>query len=130
MVSVPTPTLNALKTWLFSLDEESIDLGGIIEDLGGEDMTAINVALAYKGIRPFIDTTSRFSRTYGNRFSRYDFKDYSLILGKVFVTETRCRWGDKGQECIDANSVYDTTLSLEDWYTYRTEPEKPDPAEA
>lgn len=128
MVSVPTPTLNALKAMLFSSDEEGISLEGIISDLGGDDMTAINVALAYKGIRPFIDSASRFSHTYCNRFSRFDFKAYSLILGKVFVTETRCHWGDKGQECVDANGVFETSLSLEDWYRYPTTPEKPEPA--
>jgi hypothetical protein len=124
MVSVPIPTLNALKSLLFSQGEGSINLGGIIEDLGGRDLTAVNVGLAYKGIKPEIDTACRYDSTYGTRFVRYEFKSYSLILDRVFATAVHMKWNANG--LVEELSTYETAITLQEWYSKLTEPQPPE----
>jgi hypothetical protein len=87
MVEIPELTLKALKGLLFS--NEGVDLSAIVEDLshGNEDLTAINVGLTYKGLKPKIDETTRFYADYRS-LVKYDFISYSLILGVVNVKRT------------------------------------------
>ena len=84
-VEIPQLTLKALKGLLFT-ENEGIDLSSVINDLTPneemKDLTAINVALTYKGMKPEIDTSTRFSSDYRN-VKCYEFISYSLILGVV-----------------------------------------------
>lgn len=85
MVAVPKATLSALKSLLYS-PEGGVDLSTIVADLsidkGGEDLAAINVGLAYKGIKPEVDQETRYGWGYYN-FEEYIFEHYSLILDQV-----------------------------------------------
>ena len=81
-VTIPTTTLNALKGLLFS-KTTGVDLNGVIEDLGGDDLTAINVALAYNGMTPEIDKTDRYEYDWHDQYYKYVFTGYSLILDTV-----------------------------------------------
>lgn len=123
MVSVPTPTLNALKQMLFSSEEGGTDLSGIVEDLGGNALAAINVALAYKGVKPEIDTACRYD-SYGKSITRFDFQRYSLILNRVFVTAVRMQWNADG--VAEEQSTYETYFTLEEWTFKSTEPQPPE----
>lgn len=84
-VEIPKTTLSALKGLLFDKDGEIV-LSSIIDDLTPNkemrDLFAINVALTFKGLKPNIDTKTRFNSEY--RVVRsYEFVSYSLILGVV-----------------------------------------------
>lgn len=81
-VTIPAITFKALKGLLFS-KTAGVDLNGIVEDLGGDDLTAINVALAYNGMTPEIDKTDRYVYDWQNKYYKYVFKGYSLILDTV-----------------------------------------------
>ena len=117
--TIPTMTLSALKSMLFSTDG-SINLINIIEDLGGDDLTAINVALVHKGIKPQVDETSRWSWEYGNRFARYDLVRVSRILSTVTVKQTLFELNANGDgDLIRENG--EKTFSLESWYDLTTD---------
>ena len=62
MVEISAMTLNALKQLLFS--EDGVNLTNIVKDLaaGGknEDLSAINVGLTFKGIKPEMDMSPRW----------------------------------------------------------------------
>lgn len=102
-VSIPVPTLNALKQILFTSDSENgVDLSPIIEDLGGDDLTAINVGLVFKGIKPNIETQSRYESNYGKKYYRYDFESYSLINDIVFCKRTALKYNpENGDSSVD-----------------------------
>ena len=88
-INVPASTLNAIKNLLFSEKEGGVDLSSIVEDLttGNEnrDLMAINVGLTFKGIKPKIDSTTRYSRDYQN-LVEYTFISYSMIRDVVTCT--------------------------------------------
>lgn len=91
-VEVPATTLNALKNMLFN--NEGVDMSAIIDDLNlnpeSRDITAINVALAYKGVQVDIDTTTRYEKHWGNHFTKHEYMGVSLIHGVVKVKSTSC----------------------------------------
>lgn len=97
-VEVPQTTLNALKNMLFT--NEGVDLSNIINDLTpnaeNQDLTAINVALTYKGVRVQMDERPHYAYDYRNRFCQYDFCGYSLILGVVKCVRTYCELCEDG----------------------------------
>ena len=99
-VEVPQTTLNALKNMLFTNNEGSVDLSSIINDLTpnaeSRDLTAINVALTYKGVCVDIDERPHYAYDYRNRFCQYDFCGYSLILGVVKCVRTYCELCEDG----------------------------------
>ena len=109
-VQVPTQTLNALKNMLFS-SEKGVDLSAIVSDLcpsaNEHDITAINVALTYKGVRINVDERPHYQHDWRNRFYRYDYKGYSLILGVVKATYTICELDENGeiQEICQSDNV-------------------------
>ena len=97
-VEVPATTLNALKNMLFSADN-GVDLSAIINDIATEDnkdLTAINVALTYKGVRVDIDERPHYHYDWRNRFWRYDYVGYSLILGVVKAYSILCEVDAEG----------------------------------
>lgn len=106
-VEVPATTLNALKNMLFSA--EGVDLSAIVNDLAAsedhKDLTAINVALTYKGVQIDIDKRPRYSYDWKNRYNRFDYIGYSLILGVVKVKRTLIEVAENGEEKVV--SAYD-----------------------
>lgn len=109
-VEIPTTTLNALKKMLFT-NEGGVDLSAIVNDLTASeehrDLTAINVALTYKGVEIDVDKRPRYEYDWKNRYYRYDYAGYSLILGFVKVKRTVVEVLENGEENIV--SVYDHT---------------------
>ena len=75
MVEISAMTLNALKQLLFS--EDGVNLTSIVDDLaaGGKDkdLSAINVGLTFKGIKPEMDMSPRWGNfnEYWRRYSAY-----------------------------------------------------------
>lgn len=97
-VTIPRQTLNTLKSLLFS--ENGTDLSKIIDDLSfgkNDDLTAINVALTFKGLKPQIDASARKDYN-GNQLV---FVNYSLINDAVLAMNER------GESCV---------YSGEDWF--------------
>ena len=117
MVEMPEITLNAIKSLLFT-DKGGIDLSSIINDLGGSDLTAINVALVYKGAKPQVDTRSRYEWNYGTKYYRYDFVSFSLILNKVECKKVAYNLLESGD--AEETGSYDTVLDLNDWLNKTT----------
>lgn len=116
-VEMPTTTLNALKNMLFS-NEGGVDLSAIVNDLTANeehrDLTAINVALAYKGVRVQIDERPHYSYDWKNRYNRYDYVGYSLILGIIKVKRTLIEVAENGEEKIIFNSEVEC-LDFDQW---------------
>ena len=104
-VEVPTTTLNALKNMLFT-NEGGVDLSAIVNDIATDttkDLTAIHVALTYKGVRVQIDERPHYTHDYRRKFIRYDYQGYSLILGVVKTKYTVCELNENG----DIETVYE-----------------------
>lgn len=125
MISVPSTTLNALKGLLFS-EKGEVDLSPIVSDLTtadtNPDLMAINVGLTFRGLKPEIDTTRRYSKDYRS-LVQYDFISYSLILDKVTAhRKVISKWDDnKGDLCPYKDDGYDVSFSLSEWYGKDTE---------
>ena len=123
-VEVPTTTLNALKNMLFD-NEVGVDLSSIISDLTFQpeqrDLTAINVALAYKGVRVQIDARPHYSYDWKNRYNRYDYVGHSLILGIVKAKRTLLELAEDGTERVV--SVYENIegYSFDQWEEFNTD---------
>lgn len=117
MVEMPAVTLNAIKSLLFT-DKGGVDLSNIINDLGGSDLMAINVALVHKGAKPKIDTRSRYEWNYGTKYYRYDFVSFSLILNKVECKKVAYNLLESGD--AEETGSYDTVLDLQDWLNRTT----------
>lgn len=115
-ISIPRATLNALKQVLFN-DEDGVNLSPIINDLALEedrDLTAINVALVVKGIKPKFDTTPRFARSWSKNsaFTRYNIGHISLILGKVAATAQDCNENGEPTERCPRTEILDVSTWL------------------
>ena len=131
-INVPVSTLNAIKNMLFSAEQGGVDLSSIVNDLtiGNEnrDLMAINVGLTFKGIKPEIDSTTRYSRDYHD-LVEYTFISYSMIRDVVTcVRRVIAKWdSEKNDLCPyikDEGQSY--TMSLNSWYNdYDTDRSKP-----
>lgn len=123
-VEVPTTTLNALKNMLFSADK-GVDLSAIVNDLAAseehKDLTAINVALTYKGVQIDIDKRPHYSYDWRNRYYRLDYIGYSLILGIVKVKKTLIEVAEDGEEKVV--SAYDNVecYGFDQWAEFETD---------
>lgn len=121
-VEVPATTLNALKNMLFGND--GVDLTNIIDDLApnaeSRDLTAINVALAYKGVQIDIDKRVHYDYDWNNRFYAYKFVGVSLILGIVKTQRTLCEIDQQGN-VVETNH-YDSIEchGLDTWNSWTT----------
>lgn len=120
--TIPTPTLNALKNMLFSND--GVDLSNIINDLTAEeenrDLNAINVALAYKGAKVEIGNATRYCSSFRERFYRYTFIGYSIILNQVKTRRAECHIDEHGDIAID-KELGITAMPLGTWLNYPTD---------
>ena len=122
-VEVPTTTLNALKNMLFTKDGNGVDLSTIVDDIAvgeNKDLTAINVALTYKGIQIDIDKRTRYSYDWKNRYNRFDYIGYSLILGIIKVKRTLIEVGEDGENIV---STYENVegYGFDQWEEMETE---------
>ena len=131
-INVPVSTLNAIKNLLFSEKEGGINLSSIVDDLtiGNEnrDLMAINVGLTFKGIKPEIDTTTRYTRDYQS-LVEYTFVSYSMIRDVVTCTrKVIAKWNsEKNDLCpYEDKQPQAYTFSLNSWYNeYSTERYEP-----
>lgn len=124
MVEISAMTLNALKQLLFS--ESGTDLSGIVKDLvaGGknEDLSAINVGLTFKGIKPEMDMSPCWGNfnEYWRQYSAYTPIGYSLILDRV--TYKKCEISrDKEKDEWISGKVYEDSMPMIDWLNLTTE---------
>ena len=124
MVEISAMTLNALKRLLFT--EGSVDLTNIVKDLaaGGknEDLSAINVCLSFKGIKPEMDMSPRWGNfnDYWRQYTAYTPVGYSLILDRV--TYKKCDISrDKEQDKWTSGKVYEDSMPMADWLNLTTE---------
>ncbi len=120
-VTISAAMLNCLKQTLFT-QTNGVDLTPIVEDLGGEDITAIAVALAYKGIKPEIDTTTRFDTEYRDTYAKYEFKSYSVIKDLVLISKTYCTWNSETHTWSNDRSQ-DMEIQLSRWLNMSTSEE-------
>lgn len=129
MVNISVSTLNALKQMMFN-SKEGVDLSSISQDIAtglgmNADLAAINVGLTFKGIKPEIDKTTRYSgeNTYWRQYARLEFVNYSLILDRVSakrITISREKESDVWKE---EESSCEFICSLEDWLDKPTTPD-------
>ncbi len=121
MVEIPAITLNALKGLLFNSDN-GVDLSGIINDLGGDDLTAIHVALAFKKQVPEIDRKLRYSLSYSkDYYTVYEYQNSSFIRGTVDVMKQTIYFDNRREPYSESDNI-----SLKTWYELSTEkPEQP-----
>lgn len=124
MVEISAMTLNALKQLLFS--EDGVNLTNIVKDLaaGGknEDLSAINVGLTFKGIKPEMDMSPRYGNfnDYWRQYSIYTPVGYSLILDRVTFTKSEvCRNKEKDEWTY--GKIYEDSMSMADWLNLSTE---------
>lgn len=116
-VRISTAMLNCLKQYILSTTN-GVDLTPIVEDLGGDDMMAIAVALAYKGIKPEIDDAPRFDY-YCNSYEQYEFVSYSII--KNMVEAKRCvHTFNKNTEQWETKQLRNTCFNLDRWLVMST----------
>lgn len=124
MVEISAMTLNALKQLLFS--ESGTDLTNIVKDLaaGGknEDLSAINVGLTFKGIKPEMDMSPRWGNfnEYWRQYTTYTPVAYSLILDRV--TYKKCDVSrEKEKDEWTYGKVYEDSMCMADWLNLSTE---------
>lgn len=124
MVEISAMTLNALKQLLFT--EDGVNLTNIVKDLaaGGknEDLSAINVGLTFKGIKPEMDMSPRWGNfnEYWRQYSAYTPTGYSLILDRV--TYKKCDISrDKEQDKWTSGKVYEDSMPMADWLNLTTD---------
>lgn len=122
-VEVPATTLNALKNMLFN--NEGVDLTNIIDDLApnaeSRDLTAINVALAYKGVQIDIDKRVHYVYDWNNRFYAHKFVGVSLIMGIVKTQRTLCEIDAQGVVTEKQISEDIECHGLNEWCAWSTD---------
>ena len=122
MVNVPVATLNCIKSLLFG--EEGVNLSGIVKDIAGvqenEDLTAINVALAFKGIKPDIDTDPRFESNYKSVY-KWELVHVSLITNTVKYKITSAVAWKNGEWNKEEFYEKERTCSIEFWLNMTTD---------
>ena len=125
-INVPVSTLNAIKNLLFSEKEGGVDLSSIVTDLtvGGanSDLVAINVGLTFKGIKPDVDKTTRYTRDY-KELVEYTFVSYSMIRDLVtYERKVVAKWDSaKNDLCPCSTDGYLDSCSLSAWYDKATD---------
>lgn len=124
MVEISAMTLNALKQLLFS--EDGVNLTSIVDDLaaGGKnkDLSAINVGLTFRGIKPEMDMSTRWGgfSDYWRQYTAYTPTGYSLILDRV--TFRKCEiTRNKEKDEWTSGKVYEDSMSMADWLNLTTD---------
>lgn len=123
-VSIPKATLNALKNMLFSKEGIGVNLTNIVNDLAfneeQKDLIAINVALAYKGIKADVDNATRYEHDYSNYIAVHEFVDFSLIHGVVKTNSYRAQWNGSELARVD-NECHSNAYGLDQWEQMTTD---------
>ena len=91
-IPVSKSTLSAIKQMLFG--KTGTNLATIVEDVtlgDNDDLTAINVALAFQGFKPEVDKTPRFKSGWKS-YSKYEVIKSSLITGLLRVKVTHFKY--------------------------------------
>jgi hypothetical protein len=129
MVNISVSTLNALKQLLFS-SENGVDLSPIVKDIStglnaNEDLTAINVGLTFKGIKPVVDKTTRYEEgsLYWRRYTRCEFVEHSLILDMVKYNSIDVTRDEKTDTWTDSEPKLQC-CSLSRWLEMSTSPDE------
>lgn len=124
-VTISAAMMNCIKQVFLSVSNtDGVNLTPIVEDLGGDDVTAIAVALAFKGIKPEIDTTTRFDTEYSDTYAKYEFKSYSIIKDVVMVRKTLITWNEETKHWDADESPREISISLYKWLIMETSAEK------
>jgi len=114
-VKMPKATLMAIKAMLFN-GKEGVDLSTIINDLSAiqadPDLTAINVALVFKGITIDTGENIRYSYDYKRYYER-TFESCSLILDQVCYTYKYFEYQSDGSYAEYNGSK--STCSVSEW---------------
>lgn len=123
MVSIPKATLNALKNMLFS-EEGGVNLTNIVNDLAitaeQRDLVAINVALAYKGIKVEVGNATRYEHDYSNYIFAHEYAGFSLIHGVVKTNSYRVQWNGSELVRVD-DECHSNAYGLEQWEKMTTD---------
>lgn len=109
---VPNSTLNAIKNLLFT-NNGDVDLSPIINDLStsqNKDLTAINIALVYKGAKIDISTETRYRKDYSDIYEEFAYLSHSIILGVVEVKRTRYKFNDGTPQQIREPEIEPITI--------------------
>lgn len=120
-IKMPKATLMAIKKMLFN-SEEGVDLSNIIDDLAGvqadADLTAINVALVFKGVTIDTGESTRYIYEYC-RYYEWTFESVSLILDQVVYSYKMYRHQEDGtyKECETGKC----SCSVAEWLESDTE---------
>jgi hypothetical protein len=85
-------------------------------------MTSVAVALAYKGIKPEIDTAPRFDTEYMDTYAKYEFKSYSIIKDLVLVNKIYFTWNNDTHTWSNDRSQ-DMEIQLSRWLNMSTSEE-------
>lgn len=121
-ITISVAMANCIKQLVFS-QTRGVDLTPIVEDIEGDDMTAVAVALAYKGIKPEVDTTTRFRFGYQNTYYKNEFVHYSLIKDMVTYKQTRITWNTKTNHWDEDVIPVPIYVSLAGWLEMTTSEE-------
>lgn len=120
-VRVPKSTLMAIKAMLFN-SENGVDLSSIINDLSSvqadPDLTAINVALVFKGISVDTGENLRFKPDYRSYYEN-TFESCSIILDQVAYSYKYYRVQDDGT--YKESDCGFATCSVSEWLDMSTE---------
>ena len=121
-IPVSKSTLSAIKQMLFG--KTGTNLATIVEDVtlgDNDDLTAINVALAFQGFKPEVDKTPRFKSGWKG-YSKYEVIKSSLITGLLRVKVTYFKYdkdadafaySEEGEQVITPEAFDNLYLSEE-----------------
>lgn len=93
---VPNTTLNAIKNLLFD-NNNGVDLTSIVNDIAtsqNKDLTAINIALVYKGATIDLNKDTRYKYDYSDIYEEFVYLSHSIILGNMEVRRTRFKFNN------------------------------------
>lgn len=108
-VTISTATAEAICGLLYS-ENGGIDMSPIIDDLGGDIKTKLNVGLVMKRLKPAVDEAPRMYSKTMPRY-RYRFVRYEMLTDRVFyVREYRCDDGSWSEDGSRPDS-----MSLAEW---------------
>lgn len=108
-VTISTATAEAICKLLYS-ENGGVDMSPIIDDLGGDIKTKLNVGLVMKNLKPEVDETPRMYSRLSPRY-RYRFVRYEMLTDRVFYSrDYRCDDGSWSED----NSRPET-MSLDEW---------------
>lgn len=104
---VPNTTLNAIKNLLFD-NNNGVDLTSIVNDIAtsqNKDLTAINIALVYKGATIDLNKDTRYKYDYSDIYEEFVYLSHSIILSNMEVMRTRYKFNDGTPQQIRESEI-------------------------